>query len=391
MITLLAFIISLGALATPVELIRIRRDIEDAALPYFINEAHPKTGLIRDRARNFSPTPATNIVSSLAATGMGLAVIAHAAREGRTDFEAAESQTLRTLRFVHTSVPHHKGWLLHFAHWETGERVWKSEFSTIDTALFLAGALYAAAIFPNPEISELTRKIFRRVDFHSALTDEGKKPRKMTLSLSYTPEEGWTTHQWETFAEQQILVILGIAHPTRPLPVATWRAWRRDLAGIHMPLFIHQYSHLFIDFRSFEKDIWQAGLNATFLNRNLNREGFWGLSAGDSPSGYLVSSPVNQKGSYCIGCAIGSAMYAPDLVMRDAHLWKSGKLGKKVWGKYGFTDSINLNENWYARDVIGITKAPEYLSIQNMEGRTSIWKVFMAIPEIQSAVRKIRD
>lgn len=373
--------------AFPEELIRIRHDVEKTSIPYFVDHAHPVTGLVRDKARNFSETPVSNHVSSLAATGFGFAVIAHAAREGKISHASAETQILKTLRFVYQSVPHYKGWLLHFVDWETGARVWNSEYSTIDTALLLAGALYAAEVLSHPEISELTRKIYRRVDFHSAMNDDGRKPGKRTLSLSYTPEKGWTTHQWETYAEQAILIILGLGHPERPLPRETWKAWRRDLMGLHMPLFIHQYSHLFIDFRPMKEKIWDAGLRATYLHRKMNRHGFWGYSAGESPEGYLVSSPVNFKTTICIGCALGSAMYAPEVVMRDVYDWKNGKFGKKLWGRYGLTDSIDIEKNWFSPDVLGITKGPEYLSLQNMEGRTSIWKDFMNIPEIKSALK----
>lgn len=375
--------------AFPEELIRIRKDVEKTAIPYFIDHAHPVTGLVRDKARNFSDTPLNNEVSSLAATGFGIAVIAHAAREGKISLHEAESQILKTLRFVYHSVPHYRGWLLHFVNWESGKRVWNSEYSTIDTALLLAGALYASEILSHSEISDLTRKIYRRIDFHSAMNDDGKKPNKRTLSLSYTPEKGWTTHQWETYAEQAILMVLGLGHPERPLPRETWTAWRRDLMGIHMPLFIHQYSHLFIDFRPMREKIWDAGFRATYLHRKMNRHGFWGYSAGESPEGYLVSSPVNFKTTICIGCALGSAMYAPEVVMKDVYDWKNGKFGQKLWGRYGLTDSIDIERNWFSPDVLGITKGPEYLSVQNMEGRTSIWKDFMNIPEIKSALREM--
>jgi hypothetical protein len=377
------------AFSFPEELIRIRRDIESTSVRYFVDHAHPVTGLVRDKARNFSDTDNGNKVSSLAATGFGLAVIAHAAREGKIPHAVAEEQVLKTLRFVKEKVPHYRGWLLHFVDWNEGKRVWNSEYSTIDTALFIAGALYASEVLSHPEISELSRAIYRRVDFPSAMTNEGKFPNKRTLSLSYSPETGWTKHQWETYAEQAILIILGMGHPEKPLPNETWRAWRRDLMGIHMPLFIHQYSHLFIDFRNFPEKIWAAGLRATFLHRRMNRHGFWGYSAGESPEGYRVSSPVNFRTTLCIGCAIGSAMYAPEVVMKDAYEWKNGKFGPRLWGRYGITDSIDLDRNWFSPDVLGITKGPEYLSLQNTEGRTSIWKDFMKIPEIQSALRKI--
>lgn len=385
----LFMMISFQALGFDPRLIQIRSEVEKTAIQYFIDNAHPETGLVSDKAPNFQKKNVRE-VSSLAATGFGLSVIAHAAIHGKITKKFAEDYTIKTLKFIRDYVPHHKGWLLHFVNWETGERVWKSEYSTIDTALLLAGALYAAKVLKNAEISELTHYIYDRVDYSSALTDEGRKPNKKTLSLSYTPENGWTSYQWETYAEQAILIVLGIGHPSRPLPVETWRAWRRDLMGIHMPLFIHQYSPVFIDFRNFPEKIWDAGMAATFLSRNTGTKGYWGWSAGESPDGYLVSTPISHKATVCIGCAAGSAMFAPEIVMKDIYDWKNGQYGNKLWGRYGLTDSIDLERNWFSPYVLGITKGPEYLSVQNMEGRTSIWKDFMEIPAIKSALAKIK-
>lgn len=386
---IMLFLVSFKALGFDPRLIQIRAEVETTAVQYFLDNAHPESGLVRDRAPNFQKSNARE-VSSLAATGFGLSVLAHAAVNGRLSKKFAVEYSVKTLKFIRDFVPHHRGWLLHFVNWETGERVWDSENSTIDTALLLAGALYAAKVLKNPEISELTRYLYERVDYSAALTDDGKKPNKKTLSLSFTPEKGWTSYQWETYAEQSILLILGLGHPTRPLPVESWHAWRRDLMGIQMPLFIHQYSPIFIDFRNFPEKFWDAGMAATFLSRNTGTNGYWGWSAGESPDGYLVSSPISHKSTVCIGCAAGSAMYAPEIVMKDVYDWKHGPYGSKLWGRYGLTDSIDLQRNWFSPYVLGITKGPEYLSVQNMEGRTAIWKDFMEISEIKTALAKIR-
>lgn len=384
--------LSLDVLAFDPRLIRIRGEVENTAIRYFIDHAHPETGLVRDKALNFSETPDSNHVSSLAATGFGLTVIAHASTMGKVTPKFARDYAYKTLRFIRDYVPHHKGWLVHFADWKSGDRVWQSEYSTIDTALLVAGALYAAEVLKDPAVSEVADDIYERMDFTSALTDDGRKPNKKTISLSYTPEKGWTSHQWEIYAEQKIMLILGLGHPTKPLARDTWFAWKRILMGASMPLFIHQYSPAFFDFRNFEdgfQNYFQAGLNATFIHRNMNRSGFWGYSAGESPKGYAVYSPVQFSTTLCIGCALGSAMFAPEIVMKDVYDWKNGSFGKKLWGRYGLVDSIDLKVNWFSPYVLGITKGPEYMSVQNMEGRTSIWKDFMKIKAVRKAISVI--
>ncbi|MES2527693.1 MAG: glucoamylase family protein [Bdellovibrionota bacterium] len=388
------FTLTFKAFAFDPRLIQIRGEVEKTAIRYFIDHAHPESGLVRDKAKNFSATPESNYVSSLAATGFGLTVIAHAGASGKIPLKFARDYVYKTLKFTRDYVPHHKGWMVHFADWKTGDRAWKCEFSTIDTALFIAGALYAAEVLKDSSITEVAEEIYERVDFSSALTDEGTKPGKKTLSLSWTPEKGWTSYQWEIYAEQKIMLILGLGHPTKPLPRETWFAWKRQLMGISMPLFIHQYSPSFFDFRNFDdgfENYFQAGLKATFLHRNMNRSGFWGYSAGESPKGYSVYSPINFSTTLCIGCAAGSAMFAPEIVMMDVFNWKNGEHGRKLWGRYGLVDSIDLKQNWFSPYVLGITKGPEYMSVQNMEGRTSIWKDFMKIKSVRKAISIIKN
>lgn len=389
MVVLCLFITHSGAWANS-----IKKDIEKTALLYFIDEAHQDTGLVRDRANNFIQTPAHNRVSSIAATGFGLTAIAHAASTGNYDQKLAVKYVKKTLSFAKNHVPRMKGWFLHFVDWESGERVWKSEYSTIDTALFVAGALYAARVLKDQEIENLANELHRDMDFDFFLTDDGKKPQKKTLTLSWTPENGFVPYQWEAYSEQIILLILGLGHPTKPLPKETWHAWSRSLMGINMPLFIHQYSLLYLDFRKFNdgyKNYFQAGLRATLLHRNImGRNGFWGLSAGESPNGYVVNSPLQSDGSICIGCAAGSLMFAPSEVYADVSKWKNGDSGKEIWGKYGLVDSINPDRNWFSPYVLGITKGPEYLSSVNTDNQSCIWNEFMRIPAINRALNLIR-
>lgn len=387
----------------------IQAEIERTSLLFFVENAHPQTGLVRDKAGNFQKS--NNRVASIASTGFGLAVLANAAKRGMMKREIAEAQILKTLEFCRTSVPRERGWFLHWVDWETGERAWQSEYSPIDTALFMAGALYASEIFPGGRISQITRELYHEMDFEFFLTANGTKPNKRTLSLSYTHEAGFAPYEWEIYAEQHILLLLGLGHPTRPLPVSAWKAWKRynsvealysRIMGYEMPLFVHQYSQVFVDFRGFKEgniDYFENGVRASLLHRHMLTTakkyktfaaGYWGVSAGEDPDGYKVWDPTRYEGTVCIGCTLASVMYTPFEVVSDAERWYAGPHKEKIWGRYGFVDSINLDLNWFSQNVLGITVGPAYMSFANLKPETSIWQDFMKIPEIKLALKRAK-
>jgi hypothetical protein len=392
------------------EALPIKSEVEQTAIQYFIDNANPDTGLVLDRSENFIDNPATNNVASLAATGFGLAVISNAAMRGLIPHANAEEYALKTLRFIQSHVARRKGWFLHFVDWSTGERMWNCEYSTIDSALFIAGAMYAARIFSdNSEIERIVQGMYLDMDFQDMLTDGGERPDKKTLSMAYTDGIGYTRAQWDSYSEEKLLLILGLGHPTHPLDPSTWLAWSRAVSslpdssrimGLGGALFEHQYSELFVDFRGFQDgfaNYFQNSSRVTAYQRQLSREdrnfrtlreGFWGFSAGEDPDGYRVWSALYYRGTVCIGCVAGSVMYMPETILQDLSSWRSGPYGHLVWGRYGFIDSLNLDRAWFAPVVLGITKGPEYLSLANIEPRTSLWKDFMSIPAIQRGLAR---
>jgi hypothetical protein len=383
--------------------------LEKAAIQFFLDHTNKETGLVRDRAKNFIPTPENNRMASLAATGMGFAVLANAAQRGLIDTGIAHEQILRALRFTEEKLYQREGWFYHFVDWQTGERFDRSEVSTIDTAWFFAGGLYAAMIFPGGEIEERVNRLFLNVNFADMMTDGGRLPNKKTLSMGWTPENGYLPYQWDTYAEQILLLFLGLGHPQRPVALEAWEEWRRKnishdlpILGSHLPLFIHQYSHLFIDFRNFNDEgtnYFTNSVNATLADRGFCRadgsfetyeDGFWGLSAGDSPDGYMAFSRFFHNGTVCVGCVAGSAMFTSDIILSDLAGWMNGPWGLKIFGIYGPVDSLNLDRNWIDEDVIGITVGTMYLSLTNINEETSIWKDFSKSPVIQRAFKRLQ-
>jgi hypothetical protein len=387
----------------------VKSELESAELRYFLENQNPVTGLIRDAAENFTATPDSNRMASMSATGFGMAVIANAATRGMVNPQYAREYVLKVLRFSLQNVPRYKGWFLHFVDWQTGERFGRSEYSSIDSALFLAGSLYAAQALHDPQIAKLNHEIYTAMDFNDLLTNGGQLPDKKTLSMAYEPEHGYSANQWGMYGEQMVLLVLGMGHPTHPLPERVWLAWERPvstlpsgekLVGLDSALFIHQYSQLFIDFRKFDDGLlnyWQnAALNTRYQRDLAHSEsaqtfqaGFWGLSAGAAPNdGYEAWTPAHHLTTVCLDCTIGSAMYMPQEVLADAARWLNGPYHEKIWGKYGFTDSLDLDRQWIASHVYGITVGPAFLSLANTDDHTSLWKSFMAIPEIQVGLQR---
>lgn len=400
-------LISIGQAHGALTEAELQSRLEKTALAYFIENTHPKTGLVSDKATDFSRAKAgsNSSVASIAATGFGLAVVSNASLRGLIGKREAYLYSLRTLRFVRDHAPQRNGWFLHFMDAATGKRVWKSESSTIDTALFIAGALYAGQVFPGTEVASIARELYASMDFYDMLTDGGSRPRKQTISMGYVEEQGYIPAQWDMYAEQSILLILGLGHPTKPLPASTWLAWRREvdrgLMGLREALFIHQYSFLFVDFRSFRdgyKNYFENSRAVTSEHRRIGmtdkryrtlREGFWGFSAGLAPKGrYEVYSALNYAGTVCIGCTTASVMYLPKEAFADMARWLTGPYQKKIWGRYGFIDSLDLDRNWFSTEVIGITVGPTYMSLANLSENTSIWRLFMRIPEVQAGLNR---
>ena len=380
---------------------RLVREMEMRAIRYFLVESNPRSGLVRDRAKNFTATPDDYQSASLAATGFGMAVLANGSLRGLVPRDEAAIRITRALRFVEEKLFHHVGWLYHFVDWETGVRSMGSEVSTIDTALFIAGALYAGSAFPNTEIADRANRLFARMDFNDMRTHGKKFPDKMTLSMGWTPESGYLFNQWSTYSEHLLLQLLGLGHPTHGLPPEAWTAWKRQkkdhdvLIGGELPLFTHQYSHLFIDLRRRKDqfaDYFQNSILATREHRDLSnekapfltlRKGFWGMSASDSPKGYFPFAPEFSDGTVCPGCAAASAVFLPEMVLGDVTRWVTGPICHRLWGQYGLVDSVNLDSDWFDQDVIGITVGALYLAVADLDVQDPPWRRFSALESVQ--------
>jgi exo-beta-1,3-glucanase (GH17 family) len=382
-------------------------EIQQRAFNYFWHEANPKTGLVKDRAINFGEDDYH--VASIAATGFGLAALAVGEKHGWVEREGALERALTTLRFFRDEMENHHGFYYHFVDVNTGERVWKAEVSSIDTALFLAGALFIGEYFKGTEVETLAHELYRRVDFQWLLTDDGARPDEKRLSHGWKPETGFLSHRWDSYSELMILYQLAIGSPTYPIPASSWEAWERPMdsyAGYVTfaigPLFTHQFSHIFIDFQNKRDrlgyDYWMSSVNASKANRQFcidNVENFktygenvWGLTASDGPTGYeAYGAPpgyIRHDGTVSPGAPAASIVFTPELSL-SALKYMYQKYSKKIWGRYGFSNAFNLDENWFDRDVIGIDLGATLLMIENYRSGL-IWEHFMPLESIRVAM-----
>jgi hypothetical protein len=371
-------------------------EIQQAAFKFFWGQAHPETGIVLDRcnARN----PATNELGSIAATGFGLTALCIAEKRGYIAQPAAETRALNTMRFLWKKLPNHRGFFFHFGNINTGERLWDSEASSVDTAILLCGVLTCRQHFTHPEIRELALEVFNRVDWNWLSEDTPLLPH------GWTPEGGFLQYRWGDYSEMMMMYLLGLGSAAHPLPPEAWNAWKRTLfeydgiryIGTFAPLFIHQYSQAWFDFRG-KRDHYANYFKNSILATEAHRlfcldlakqfpdysNDLWGISASDSRTGYVAWGGPPEIGPIdgtVVPCATaGSLPFLPDATMRVQRYMRD-KYGAKAWTQYGFVDAFNPLTDWYDTDVVGIDLGITMVMAENV--RTSfVWDTFMKNPE----------
>lgn len=388
-------------------------ELSRRAFRYFWEQADPNTGLVLDRAgADASPMDETHRdVASIAATGFGLTAMCIAAQRRWVDPREARDRVRTTLRFFAERASNFHGWFYHWIDARSGERAWNSEVSSIDTALLLAGVLTARQAFHNDaEIVRLATTVFERVDFQWM-----QNSHPSFLTHGWKPESGFLNSLWNDYSEETILYLLAIGSQSHPITPRAWQAWRRDwisyagysyLAGAR-PLFIHQYSHAWVDYRGRREsrppyvDYFDNSIKATRAHRAFcidlakgfsgYSEDIWGITASDSAGGYVAwGGPPRDAaidGTVAPSGAAGSLMFTPDICLPALRAMKE-KFGERVWGRYGFVDAFNPTTGWVDTDVIGINQGITLLSAENLRSG-NVWRWFMRNPEVTRAMRLV--
>ena len=422
-------------------------DLEHRTFQWFWDLADPVTRLVPDRA----PTPS---FSSVAAVGFGLTAYTIGAERKWVTREQAAERAAATLRFLMNApagdsaagVTSYRGFFYHFLDMKTGHRFEKVELSTIDTALLAAGALSCLVYFDGDDPVEKRLRadadaLYRRIEWDWAV------PRPPGVSMGWTPEEGFHSWNWHGYNEAMILYVLALGSPTHASDPSGWReftasyVWGTFQGQPHVnfsPLFGHQYSHLWIDFRGIrdavmrEKDLdyFENSRRATLSQRayaTANPMGWtaygpdvWGLTACDGPFDGTVTLGgrrrtfhtywprgaslvyVNDDGTIAPTAAAGSIPFAPEIAVPVLMEMKR-RWGEKVLNRYGFVDAFNptltdpkvpvergrvdASAGWFDADQLGIDQGPIVAMIENYRSEL-VWRTMRRSPYVTAGLRR---
>jgi hypothetical protein len=408
-------------------------ELQERTFRYFWDTANPRNGLIPDRY----PSPSS---SSIAAVGFGLTTYPIAVERHYITRKQARQRVLATLRFLRnapqgpqpTGVAGHKGFFYHFLDMKTGVRAGNTEISTVDTAILLAGALFSQSYFDRKhpeeaEIRKLVDEIYRRVDWRWA---QANAP---AISHGWSPEEGFLDYDWRGYNEAMLVYLLALGSPTFPVSPDAWTEWTSTYDASWQtafgqqflnfsPLFGHQYTHVWMDFRDIQDaymrgrglDYFENSRRAIYAQRSYAMTNplrckdygatVWGITASDGPADVELENASGKRRyrSYAARGAGGvdthddctlaptaaaaSIPFAPELAI-PAVLDMHKRFGKHIYADYGFLDSFNSTFDfdvplrhgrsipgfgWVAGDYLGIDQGAIFAMIENYRS-AMIW------------------
>ena len=390
---------------------QLLEEIEKAGFLFFWEQADSATGQIKDRA--FAAGVNDNrSISSIAATGFGLTALCIGDQRGYQPHSAIVSRVQAILSFLANTMQPlgNNGFFYHFVDMTTGARAFNSEVSSIDTAILLCGVLTCRQYFADPTIQNLATQIYSNVNF-SWMLNGGT-----TLSMGWTPESGFLATRWDHYSELMMLYLLAIAapNPSFAIPATSWNAWTRPVIqyqGLSYisgsdPLFVHQYSHAWFDFRN-KKDAFtnyfQNSITAAQAHRlfciSLSSQfpdysaDLWGITGSDSKNGYVAWGGPSAQGmaigpidGSIVPCATAGSL--PFDFADTIHVlrWIRGHYSQ-AWQRYGYVDAFNPLTGWYDQDVLGINLGITMLMAENHRSGL-VWNTFMKSAEAQSAMEK---
>lgn len=384
---------------------QLLEEIERAAFRFFWEQGSSRTGQIKDRCYADGSADKRTL-ASIASTGFGLAGLCIAAERGYQPRHEITARVKTTLKFLRDESPHEHGFFYHFSDMETGVPARGTEVSTIDTSILLCGILTCRAYFKDQEISALATRLYERVDWPWFLNGGS------AFSMGWHPHQGFLASRWDKYCELMMIYLLAIGSPTHPVPASCWNAFSRpwfEYHGLHYinipaPLFIHQYSHAWFDFRHrhdryadyFANSVLATRAHKQFCLSLHDRfsdysDNLWGITASDSQHGYVAWGGPPENGPIdgtVVPCApAGSLPFWPSPCMAVLRHIRD-RFGSKVWKRYGFVDAFNPLTGWIDPDVIGIDVGITMLMAENLRSGF-VWSTFMRNPEAEQAMRKV--
>ncbi len=424
-------------------------DLERRTFDFFWQTTNRANGLAADRwpTRSFS---------SIAAVGFALSAYPVGVGRGWISREQARERTLNTLRFFHDApqgpsargMIGHRGFYYHFLDMASGERFGDCELSTVDTALLLAGVLHAAVFFDGnhaaeSQIRSLAEALTERVDWRWA------QHRPPSICHGWTPENGFIANDWKGYNEAMLVYILALGSPGRAVAPDAWSAWTstyprswmsfQGQTHLHFaPLFGHQYSHCWIDFRGIRDaymrergfDYFENSRRATLAQRayaQANPQGWagyggdiWGITACDGPADVRSiyrgrmrrfrsyagrgagGDETYDDGTLAPTAALASLPFAPEIVLPALRALRA-RYGDAIYQRYGFVDAFNPSFDradvklshgrlvpgvgWVDTDHLGIDQGPISLMTANHR-RDEVWQSMRRQPQIRLGLRR---
>lgn len=420
--------------------------VQTRTFQWFWDVTNAQTGLTPDRWPSLT-------FSSVGAVGFGLSSYIVGAERGYISRAQAAERTLNTLRYFWqlpqgaspTGVAGHMGFFYHFLDLNTGLRYQQVELSSIDTGLLLMGAIACQQYFDRQDPTEIairafTDSLYRRADWQWFVNTPP------VVSMGWQPESGYNSYNWIGYDEAMFLYVLALGSPTHPIDAAAWDRWtagyRWDTyyGQSHVnfpPLFGHQYSHVWIDFRGI-KDAYMRGRGIDYFENSrratlsqrayaiANPNGWlgydgdvWGLSAADGPKDTTLvwngkerrfftyaargaaATEVRDDGTITPTAVGGSVAFAPEITIPALKAMRS-RYGEDLFGKYGFVDAFNPTYRfggplpagrivpgvgWFDTDYLGIDQGPILLMIENY--RTGLlWKLTRQSPYVRRGLER---
>jgi hypothetical protein len=383
-------------------------DMQRRACLFFVEQASADNGQVLDRAaaNNNTGKRDPRTMASIAATGFGLTALCIAEHRGFQPRMQVIDQIRRTLRSHLDVLKHDHGFLYHFNNVNTCLPLPHVEVSPIDTSLFLCGVLTARAYFPDDqEIVTLATSLYNRVDWPWMLNGGA------TFDMGFRDGK-FLNGRWNHYCELMMIYLLAIGSRTHPVPASAWDAWSRPVMeyagfryiGASDPLFVHQYSQAWYDFRGKRDkyaDYFANSIIATRAHKafclKLGKpysDDYWGISASDSAHGYTAwggpsttgESFGGVDGSVVPNATAGSLPFMPVDCLCVQRALKAA-YGKDAWGRYGFCDALHPQVGWYDPDVLGIDLGISVVMAENLRSGL-IWQTFARNPEVGVAMQK---
>ncbi|MDP3802423.1 glucoamylase family protein [Brevundimonas sp.] len=426
-------------------------ELQRRTFDWFVHVTNRANGLTPDRWPEES-------FCSVAAVGFALTCWPLGVERGWMSREEARERTLTTIRFFHdapqgpqaTGVTGYKGFFYHFLDMETGHRFGRTELSTVDTTLLVAGMLFAARWFDGDhadeaEIRRLAQAVYERIEWDWVVV------RPNRISMGWHPETGFIAADWHIYNEGMLVLLLAIGSPTHPVPAAVWdewcsvydQSWTDRWGPAHLafpPLFGHQYSHMFVDFRGIRDafmrakaaeigpfDYFQNSVRVVQAQRGYaiaNPMGWaaysadiWGLTACDGPGdfkqvidgrerqffSYSARGPGDRDdGTIAPTAAMASMPFAPAEVVACLKAMKA-RYGSAIYTEFGFLDSFNPTltstdqtlrhgrivpgVGWVDGDYLGIDQGPIVIQIENHRS-DAVWRRMRGEPNLTRGLKR---